>query len=74
MAVFEARSLHKRFGDQVVLEQINLSFEAGQLSGIRIEARSLSSGGAEFHLTLPAKAPERCAPVPMCGAAQAGLR
>lgn len=34
MALFEARSLHKRFGDQVVLEEINLSFEAGQLSGI----------------------------------------
>ncbi|MBT5266168.1 MAG: ABC transporter ATP-binding protein [Rhodospirillaceae bacterium] len=34
MAVFEAQHLHKRFGDQVVLEEINLSFEAGQLSGI----------------------------------------
>lgn len=34
MALFEARQLHKRFGDQVVLENISLSFEAGKLSGI----------------------------------------
>jgi branched-chain amino acid transport system ATP-binding protein len=34
MALFEARHLHKRFGAQVVLEEINLSFEAGRLSGI----------------------------------------
>ena len=34
MALFEAKGLHKRFGDQVVLEEINLSFEEGQLSGI----------------------------------------
>jgi len=34
MALFEARGLHKRFGDQVVLENISLSFEEGQLSGI----------------------------------------
>ena len=34
MALFEARKLHKRFGDRVVLEEINLTFEAGQLSGI----------------------------------------
>jgi branched-chain amino acid transport system ATP-binding protein len=34
MALFEARHLHKRFGAQVVLEEINLSFEAGQLAGI----------------------------------------
>jgi len=34
MALFEARGLHKRFGDQVVLERIDLSFEAGSLSGI----------------------------------------
>ncbi len=34
MALFEARGLHKRFGNQVVLEDINLSFEEGQLSGI----------------------------------------
>ncbi len=34
MALFEAKGLHKRFGDQVVLEEINLSFEEGRLSGI----------------------------------------
>ncbi len=34
MAFFQAQKLHKRFGDQVVLEQINLSFEKGKLSGI----------------------------------------
>ena len=34
MALFEVRHLHKRFGAQVVLEEINLSFEAGQLAGI----------------------------------------
>jgi len=34
MALFEAHHLHKRFGQQVVLEEINLSFEEGRLSGI----------------------------------------
>lgn len=34
MALFEAQHLHKRFGQQVVLEEINLSFEEGRLSGI----------------------------------------
>ena len=34
MALFEAQGLAKRFGDQVVLEDITLSFEEGQLSGI----------------------------------------
>jgi branched-chain amino acid transport system ATP-binding protein len=34
MALFEARHLHKRFGAQVVLEEINLSFEKGEISGI----------------------------------------
>ena len=34
MALFEARRVHKRFGHQVVLEEINLAFEAGQVSGI----------------------------------------
>lgn len=34
MAFFEAHHLHKRFGDHVVLEEINLAFEAGRLSGI----------------------------------------
>jgi branched-chain amino acid transport system ATP-binding protein len=33
-ALFEARRIHKRFGDQVVLEEINLAFREGQLSGI----------------------------------------
>ena len=34
MSLFEADHLQKRFGDQVVLEDISLRFEAGQLSGI----------------------------------------
>jgi branched-chain amino acid transport system ATP-binding protein len=34
MALFEARELHLRFGDRVVLENISLAFEAGCLSGI----------------------------------------
>lgn len=34
MALLEAHHLHKRFGDQVVLEEINLRFEEGKLSGI----------------------------------------
>jgi branched-chain amino acid transport system ATP-binding protein len=34
MALFEAQHLSKRFGDRVVLEDISLSFEQGQLSGI----------------------------------------
>ena len=34
MALFEARGLHKRFGDQVVLENVTLAFEEGQLSGV----------------------------------------
>jgi branched-chain amino acid transport system ATP-binding protein len=34
MALFEARHLHKRFGDQVVLQDVNLAFEEGRLSGI----------------------------------------
>jgi len=34
MAIFEAIHLHKRFGDQVVLEDISLDFEQGMLSGI----------------------------------------
>jgi branched-chain amino acid transport system ATP-binding protein len=32
--LFEARRIHKRFGDQVVLEEINLAFKEGELSGI----------------------------------------
>lgn len=34
MAFFEARHLHKRFGARVVLENISLAFEKGQVSGI----------------------------------------
>lgn len=34
MALFEAHQLHKRFGDQVVLESITLAFEEKQLTGI----------------------------------------
>jgi branched-chain amino acid transport system ATP-binding protein len=34
MSLFEASGLAKRFGDQVVLEDISLSFEEGQLAGI----------------------------------------
>ena len=32
--IFRAEKLHKRFGEQVVLENISLSFEAGSVSGI----------------------------------------
>jgi branched-chain amino acid transport system ATP-binding protein len=32
--LFEARHIHKRFGDRVVLEDISLSFPKGRLSGI----------------------------------------
>mgnify|MGYP001544374648 FL=1 len=32
--LFEAHRIHKRFGDQVVLEEINLAFKEGELSGI----------------------------------------
>lgn len=34
MALFEATHLHKRFGQQVVLEDVTLSFEEGRLHGI----------------------------------------
>ena len=34
MALFEVAALHKRFGDRVVLERIDLSFEEGMLAGI----------------------------------------
>ena len=36
MALFEARGLHKRFGDRVVLEEIDLTFEAGGLGEIAV--------------------------------------
>lgn len=34
VALFEARGMSKRFGDRVVLERIDLAFEAGTLTGI----------------------------------------
>jgi branched-chain amino acid transport system ATP-binding protein len=34
MALLEARDLHLRFGDRVVLENVSLAFETGRLSGI----------------------------------------
>ena len=34
MALLEARNLHHRFGDRVVLENVSLSVEAGELVGI----------------------------------------
>jgi len=34
MALFEAQNIHKRFGAQVVLEDISLAFEEGKVSGI----------------------------------------
>jgi branched-chain amino acid transport system ATP-binding protein len=34
MALFEATHLSKRFGDQIVLEDISLAFDEGRLSGI----------------------------------------
>ncbi|HVE51548.1 MAG TPA: ABC transporter ATP-binding protein [Casimicrobiaceae bacterium] len=34
MAFFEARNLHKRFGDRVVLEDISLAFDEGTTTGI----------------------------------------
>ena len=34
MALFEARHLHKRFGRQVVLEDVSMAFDAGRLYGI----------------------------------------
>ena len=34
MALFDASHLHKRFGDQIVLQDLSLAFEEGRLSGI----------------------------------------
>ena len=34
MPLFEAVGLHKRFGDRVVLEAIDLAFDEGSLTGI----------------------------------------
>ncbi|WP_340118215.1 ABC transporter ATP-binding protein [Pelagibius sp. 7325] len=57
MALFEARSIHKRFGARVVLENVNLSFEAGQVSGI------MGPNGAGkttcFHVLTGRYAPDR---------------
>lgn len=57
MALFEARNIHKRFGARVVLENVNLSFEAGQVSGI------MGPNGAGkttcFHVLTGRYAPDR---------------
>lgn len=57
MALFEARNIHKRFGARVVLEDINLSFEEGQVSGI------MGPNGAGkttcFHVLTGRHAPDR---------------
>lgn len=34
MALFEATNIHKRFGNRIVLENISLAFEEGQINGI----------------------------------------
>jgi len=34
MVLFEARNLHKRFGDRVVLEDVSLAFDVGTTTGI----------------------------------------
>ena len=34
MALFEAKNIHKRFGSRIVLEDISLTFEEGQINGI----------------------------------------
>ena len=57
MALFEAIGLHKRFGDHVVLQDINLAFEEGRLSGI------MGPNGAGkttcFHVLTGRHAPDR---------------
>ena len=57
MALFEAIGLHKRFGDHVVLQDINLAFEEGRLSGI------MGPNGAGkttcFHVLTGQHAPDR---------------
>jgi len=57
MALFEARNVHKRFGARVVLEDISLSFEQGQVSGI------MGPNGAGkttcFHVLTGRHAPDR---------------
>jgi len=57
MALFEAVGLHKRFGDHVVLQDVNLAFEEGRLSGI------MGPNGAGkttcFHVLTGRYAPDR---------------
>jgi len=57
MALFEAHNIHKRFGARVVLENVNLSFEEGQVSGI------MGPNGAGkttcFHVLTGQHAPDR---------------
>jgi len=57
MALFEAVGLHKRFGDHVVLQDVNLAFEEGRLSGI------IGPNGAGkttcFHVLTGRHAPDR---------------
>jgi branched-chain amino acid transport system ATP-binding protein len=57
MALFEARNIHKRFGARVVLEDVSLSFEDGQVSGI------MGPNGAGkttcFHVLTGRHAPDR---------------
>ena len=57
MALFEAIGLHKRFGDHVVLQNVNLAFEEGRLSGI------MGPNGAGkttcFHVLTGHHAPDR---------------
>ena len=38
--MLEARNLHKRFGEHVVLEDVSLRFEAGKLSSIKYGDRA----------------------------------
>jgi len=57
MALFEASGLHKRFGRQIVLQDVSLAFEAGRLSGI------MGPNGAGkttcFHVLTGRYAPDR---------------
>jgi len=57
MALFEAVGLHKRFGDHVVLQDVNLAFEEGRLAGI------MGPNGAGkttcFHVLTGRYAPDR---------------
>ena len=70
MAFFEARNLHKRFGSRVVLENISLAFEKGQVSGI------MGPNGAGkttcFHVLTGLHRPDR-GEIELEGASIAGL-